>query len=127
MNSLAPPKKTGCNGHAALKTLTTSQVLRRAARKINGTFGSEQLCTWRYLPGICRIQTRLPELARKLSQRSRTRLVGWSVNGGYLRIFQEKIAFWRAKNLVTRYVAATNGAFSDHASPPPASKSGSGQ
>jgi hypothetical protein len=77
------------------------------------TFGTPELCTWRVGPRTCRFQTTRPDLARKLSQRSGARLVAWSVNGGYLRVFEETIEPWRAQRLVRRYVTATNGAFSD--------------
>jgi hypothetical protein len=53
------------------------------------TFGSQELCTWCCGPGISRFQTNSPRFARKLSQRSRARLVAWSVNKEYLRVFQE--------------------------------------
>ena len=75
------------------------------------TFGPPELCTWRYTPGVCRFQTTEPRFARKLSQRSRARLVAWSVNKKYLRIFQEEIQPWRARRLVTRYLKAANEAF----------------
>ena len=75
------------------------------------TFGTSQLCVWRDAPGICRFQTRTAAFARKLTQRSKARLVAWSVSGGYLRLFQEPIKPWRARNLVERYLAPTNGAF----------------
>jgi hypothetical protein len=77
------------------------------------TFGPLDLCTWRYAFGICRFQTTSPQFARKLSQRSGARLVAWSVNKGYLRIFEEEIEAWRARLLVTRYLKAANGAFSE--------------
>jgi hypothetical protein len=77
------------------------------------TFGTPELCTWRVGAGTCRFQTTCPDLARKVSQRSGTRLVAWSVNGGYLRVFEETIEPWRAQRLVRRYVTATNGAFFD--------------
>ena len=82
------------------------------------TFGNEELCTWRIAPGVCRFQTRRPEFARKLSQRTGARLVAWSVRGGYLRVYQETIVLWRARNVVTRYIKAANGAFSSLAAPP---------
>src|SRR5262245_42699945 len=81
------------------------------------TFGTSQLCVWRDAPGLCRFQTRNPAFARKLTQRSKARLVIWSVGGGYLRVFQEPIKPWRARNLVERYLAPTNGAFFPDASP----------
>src|SRR5215471_11218963 len=77
------------------------------------TFGPPELCTWRVAPGICRFQTTSPRFARKLSQRSRARLVAWSVNKGYLRVFEEEIQPWRARRLVIRYLTAANGAFSE--------------
>jgi hypothetical protein len=75
------------------------------------TFGTSQLCLWRDAPGVCRFQTRNPAFARKLSQRSKACLVAYSVSGCYLRIFKESIKPWRARNLIERYLAPTNGAF----------------
>jgi hypothetical protein len=86
------------------------------------TFGPSDLCTWRYAPGICRFETTSPQFARKLSQRSGARLVAWSVNEGYLRIFEEEIEPWRARLLVTRYLKAANGAFSEGVARPDAPK-----
>ena len=77
------------------------------------TFGTPELCTWPIGPGSCRFQTRSPEFARKLSQRNGARLVAWSVEGDYLRVFQERIEPWRARQLVTRFLTPTNGAFFD--------------
>ena len=88
-----------------------------------GTFGTAELCTWPVGAGICRFQTRNPVLAKKLSQRGGARLVVWSVHGGYLRIFEERIEPWRARDLVRRFLRATNGAFSDPKSPPARRKS----
>jgi hypothetical protein len=69
-----------------------------------GTFGNEELCTWRVGPGLCRFQTRRPDFARKLSQRSGAHLAAWSVRGGYLRVFQEEISPRSARMLVKRYL-----------------------
>jgi hypothetical protein len=77
------------------------------------TFGTPELCTWRVGGGVCRFQTRCPNLAKKLSQRRGASLVAWSVHGGYFRIFDEVIEPWRARRLVRRYATATNGAFFD--------------
>ena len=68
------------------------------------TFGNEHLCVWRVAASICWFQTRRPHLARKLSQRSRAGLVAYSVHGGYLRVFQEKISPRSARKLVSRYL-----------------------
>ena len=75
------------------------------------TFGTPQLCLWRGAPGVCRFQTRNPVFARKLSQRSKARLIAYSVSGGYLRVFEERIQPWRAKSLVKRYLAPANVTF----------------
>src|SRR5262249_54663752 len=83
----------------------------------NDTFGTQELCTWPVTPGVCRFQTRSPEFARKLKDRAGAKLVAWSVDGDYLRIFQEAIEPWRARQLVTRYLARPNGVFSSQISP----------
>jgi hypothetical protein len=77
------------------------------------TFGTSELCTWRVGPNCCRFQTRLPAFARKLAKRSNSQLVAWSVNAGFLRLFQERMSPRRARNLVERYLKAANSAFSD--------------
>jgi hypothetical protein len=82
------------------------------------TFGTPELCTWAVGSRTCRFQTRRPDFARKLSQRSGARLVAWSVAGGYLRVFQERIEPWRARDLVKRFLKATNEAFSSRISSP---------
>jgi hypothetical protein len=82
------------------------------------TFGPPEFCTWPVGGGVCRFQTRCPDLAKKLSQRRGASLVAWSVHGGYLRIFDEVIEPWRARDLVRRYLTATNGAFFDPKRPP---------
>ena len=68
------------------------------------TFGQPQLCAWPVGHGFCRFQTNDPRIARKLSQRSGAVLAGWSVNKGYLRIYQERISPRAAKKLVIRYL-----------------------
>ena len=68
------------------------------------TFGPPELCTWRVGPNTFRFQTNEPRIARKLSQRSGAALVGYSVYGRYLRIFQERISPRSARKLVTRYL-----------------------
>ena len=79
--------------------------------------GDPDLVFWQYGPGVCRFQTSSPEIARKLSQREGASLVAYSVQGGYLRIFQEEIEPWRARRLVERYLTPTNGAFLRSAAP----------
>jgi hypothetical protein len=80
-------------------------------------FGTSQLCVWREAPGVCWFQTRNPAFARKLSQRSKARLVAYSVSRDYLRIFKESIKPWRARNLIDRYLAPTNRTFLSGARP----------
>ena len=96
----------------------------RLRRKRNGeTFGTPELSTWPVGGGVCRFQTRHPDIAKKLSQRRGARLVAYSVHGGYLRVFEERIEPWRARNLVRRFLRATNGAFFDLKRPPARRKS----
>jgi hypothetical protein len=91
---------------------STLRVRIKGARVSDAeSYGTANLCTWPVGGGVCRFQTRLPKLAKKLSQRSGAQLVGWSVRGGYLRIFEEPIEPWRARHLVKRFLRATNGAF----------------
>jgi hypothetical protein len=89
-----------------------------SAQNGSDTFGTPELCTWSVGRGHCRFQTTSPAFASKLAERSGARLVGWSVNGHYLRIYQEEIEPWRARQLVTRYLTPTNEAFSAPFSPP---------
>jgi hypothetical protein len=81
------------------------------------SYGPSELCTWRYGRGICRFQTNSPQIARKLSQRRSARLVAVSVTKQYLRIFEEEIEPWRARQLVTRYLRPTNGVLLDNIAP----------
>lgn len=84
----------------------------------NDAFGTSELCTWPVGPGVCRFQTRSPEFARKFRDRAGANLVGWSVVGDYLRIYDEEIEPWRARQLVTRFLKRPNGAFSSRISSP---------
>jgi hypothetical protein len=84
----------------------------------SGTFGTEELCTWPVGPGVSRFQTRSPEFARKFRDRAGAKLIGWSVVGDYLRIYDEEIEPWRARRLVIRFLKRPNGAFSTQISPP---------
>lgn len=69
-------------------------------------------------PGVSRFQTRSPEFARKFRDRASAKLVGWSVLGDYLRIYDEEIEPWRARRLVTRFLKRPNGVFSGQISSP---------
>jgi hypothetical protein len=87
------------------------------------TYGPPEFRTWRYAAGVCRFQTTNPSFARKLARRRNARLVAWSVTNGYLRIFEERIAPWRARDLVTRYLKSANGTFSEPPAVPSPAKS----
>ena len=67
------------------------------------TIGHRELCAWKTGAGTVRVQTRLPILARKLGQRRDATLVGYGVQGGYLRIYAFKHGLSWAKRLVDRY------------------------
>ena len=74
-----------------------------------GTMGTEDLCAWRVAPRTYWIQTRQPEFARKLQRRGDTRLVAWSVAGGYLRTYVISAARRdMVRNLLKRYLGVTN-------------------
>ena len=78
------------------------------------TFGPPELCDVGAMPpGICRFQTTAHlRFARKLSQRSRARLVAWSVEqADTCASVEEPMQPWRAQRLVTRYLTAANEAF----------------
>jgi len=82
---ISPPVKRSAPG----REITGAAKLRLTLSY--QAFGTSQLCVWREAPGVCRLQTRNPAFARKLSQRSKACLVAYSVSGGYLRVFQEPI------------------------------------
>jgi hypothetical protein len=67
------------------------------------------------------VQTRSPQFARKLSQRSDSRLVARGVAGGYLRTFEFPHGLAWAGRLIARYVKngkATNARKSASLCPP---------
>ena len=75
------------------------------------TIGKRELSAWQVVPGVCWVQTRSPQFARKLSQRSDARLVARGVAGGYLRTFEFQHGMSWARRLYDRYTqkgTATN-------------------
>ena len=75
------------------------------------TVGNRELSAWQVAPGTTWVQTRSPKFARKLSQRSDSRLVVRGVAGGYLRTFEFKHGLSWAQRLIARYTkngTATN-------------------
>jgi hypothetical protein len=97
--------------------LTNESRLRPLARDVNGTYGPPELCAWAVAPGVFRFQTNSPEIARKLSKRSKGRLVAWGINS-FLRIYQEPMPRRQAIRLVNRYLVSANGGFFDPKCPP---------
>jgi hypothetical protein len=78
--------------------------------------GDRWLCAWKVSDGECRIQTRLPRHARRLTQRTDTRLVAREHASPYLRVFAINRPLAFVENLLRRYTAkhtATNEAFGD--------------
>jgi hypothetical protein len=73
---------------------------------------ADSISEWPVESGTWWIQTREPQLARKLSRRSDTRLVGIGVIGGFLRIFEIRRPPSFVRRLITRY-EATNERFRD--------------
>jgi hypothetical protein len=85
------------------------------------TIGDRWLSAWQVAPGVVWVQTRSPQFARKLSQRSDSRLVAHGVAGGYLRTFEFQHGLAWARRLIARYntrnETATNTQISALASP----------
>ena len=77
-----------------------------------GAMSADSFCGWPVRTGVSWIQTREPQLARKLSRRSDTRLVGIGVAGGFLRIFEIRRPPSFVRRLTARYMAA-NARFRD--------------
>ena len=67
------------------------------------TIGTRELSAWPVAPGVTWVQTRSPQFARKLSQRSDSRLVVRGVAGGYLRTFEFQHGLAWARRLIARY------------------------
>lgn len=74
---------------------------------ITDIIGDRWLSAWLVAPGVVWVQTRLPQFARKLSQRSDSRLVARGVAGGYLRTYEIPHGLTWAGRLIGRY--AKNG------------------
>jgi hypothetical protein len=70
------------------------------------TLGKHELSAWQVAPGLTWVQTRSPQFARKLSQRSDSRQVVCGVAGGYLRTFEFHHGLAWARRLIARYAAA---------------------
>src|SRR5437867_192823 len=76
------------------------------------TIGTHELCAWQPFASMTWVQTPEPKFARKLSQRSDSRLVVRGVAGGYLRTFEFHHTLSWARRLIDRYTqneTTTNG------------------
>jgi len=73
---------------------------------LNTVIGDRLLCAWQPVRGVTWVQTRSPQFARKLSQRSDSRLVMRGVAGGYLRTFEFQHGLTWARRLIARYTTA---------------------
>jgi len=80
--------------------------------------GDRWLSAWLAAPGVTWIQTRSPFYARKLAQRSDSRLVARGVAGGYLRTFEFQRGLAWAVRLIGRY--SKNGTPTNKLFPAPA-------
>lgn len=67
------------------------------------TIGTSELSAWLVAPGVTWVQTRSPQFARKLSQRSDSSLVACGIAGGYLRTFEFRHGLAWARRLIARY------------------------
>ena len=80
---------------------------------VNDTVGGDIISAWLVKPGVCWIQTNSARHARRLSQRSDTRMVGNGVVGGFLRIFEAQHSLSWAKRFIRSHEKneePTNGA-----------------
>lgn len=85
------------------------------------TIGDRWLSAWQVASGVVWVQTHSPQFARKLSQRSDSRLVARGVAGGYLRTFEFPHGLAWAVRLIARYQKngmATNARKYTRISPP---------
>jgi hypothetical protein len=71
---------------------------------LNVAIGDHWLSAWQTAPGVAWVQTRSPQFARKLSQRSDSRLIVRGVAGGYLRTFEFHHGLAWARRLIARYI-----------------------
>ena len=67
---------------------------------LNDTIGNSEISAWLVAPGVCWVQTSSTHHARRLSQRSDTRIAGFGVAGGYLKIFEVKQPLAWAKRFI---------------------------
>jgi hypothetical protein len=71
--------------------------------RLNEVIGNRELSAWQVSPGMTWVQARDPKHARRMAQRKDSRLVGYGVAGGFLRIFQFHHGLAWARRLIARY------------------------
>ena len=84
------------------------------------TIGNCDLSAWLVAPGVCWVQARNPNYARRLSRRSDCKLVATGVAGGFLRTYEFNRGLAWAERLIARYTqneTAPNVRFSDVEAP----------
>jgi hypothetical protein len=98
---------------AILSMPTLNRQSAKGGRLIGDTLGNPVISAWQVAPGACWLQTSSARHARRLSQRSDTRIVGKGVAGGFLRIFEVNQPLAWAKRFIARHETneePTNGA-----------------
>jgi hypothetical protein len=80
------------------------------------TVGTSICSAWKVAPKTVWVQTRSPQLAKKLKQVGGYKEVAFGVLGGYLRTFEFKKSLAWARSWIARHTAA-NEAFLDLPSP----------
>jgi hypothetical protein len=88
---------------------------------LNEAIGDRWICAWQIAASTYWVQTRLPQFARKLSQRGDSHLVAQGVAGGYLRTFSFPHGLAWAARLIARYTrngTPTDARINSPASPP---------
>jgi hypothetical protein len=93
--------------NAALQIVGDHPAGRRSSRWFDmsssfDVFGTTELCTWKVEPRVCWFQTTNPLIGEKLAQRARAKVVLFTFGDRYFRVFEEKIAPSRARQVVTR-------------------------
>lgn len=67
------------------------------------TVGTKDLCAWATSESTCRIQTRIPQYAKRIPKLVEAERVGYGVKGGYLAIFAVRRTLpWVEREVVNR-------------------------
>ena len=117
---VAPPwQPFWCQNHRFSKPPRLYPRPRRTSSRANSRekggsmIGDSVISAWLVEPGVCWIQTSSAQHARRLSQRSDSKIVGVGVAGGYLRTFEVCRPLAWAKRFISSHRTneePTNGA-----------------